>query len=93
MTTRRRFTGEFKARVALEGPRGQQTVQETSKQKVHRKVHGWKGQMIEGGRGARSGRTASASIARPRFAIFRSRSASLRWNGFFGRRAQARSRE
>jgi transposase-like protein len=28
MTTRRRFTGEFKARVALEALRGDKTVQE-----------------------------------------------------------------
>jgi len=37
MTTRRRFTGEFKARVALEALRGDKTVQEiASKHKVHR---------------------------------------------------------
>ena len=36
MTTRRRFTGEFKARVALEALRGDKTVQEiASKHKVH----------------------------------------------------------
>jgi transposase len=36
MTTRRRFGGEFKARVALEALRGDKTVQEiASKHKVH----------------------------------------------------------
>ena len=28
MTTRRRFTGEFKAKVALGAPRGDKTIQE-----------------------------------------------------------------
>lgn len=37
MTTRRRFTGEFKARVALEALRGDQTIQEiAARHKVHR---------------------------------------------------------
>ena len=50
MTTRRRFRGEFKARVALEALRGDKTVQEiASKHKVHpNQVSTWKRQAIEG---------------------------------------------
>ena len=36
MTTRRRFTGEFKAKVALEALRGDKTIQEIA---VRHKVH------------------------------------------------------
>ena len=36
MTTRRRFTGEFKAKVALEALRGDKTIQEiAARHKVH----------------------------------------------------------
>ena len=50
MTTRRRFGGEFKARVALEALRGDKTVQEiASKHKVHpNQVSTWKRQAIDG---------------------------------------------
>ena len=50
MTTRRRFTGEFKARVALEALRGDKTVQEiASKHKVHpNQVSTWKRQAMDG---------------------------------------------
>ena len=50
MTTRRRFTGEFKARVALEALRGDKTVQEiASKHQVHpNQVSTWKRQAIDG---------------------------------------------
>ena len=50
MTTRRRFTGDFKARVALEALRGDKTVQEiAAKHKVHpNQVSAWKRQAIEG---------------------------------------------
>ena len=50
MTTRRRFTGEFKARVALEALRGDKTVQEiAAKHKVHpNQVSTWKRQAIVG---------------------------------------------
>ncbi|MGH6939751.1 IS3 family transposase [Hypericibacter sp.] len=50
MTTRRRFTGEFKARVALEALRGDKTVQEiAAKHKVHpNQVSAWKRQASEG---------------------------------------------
>ncbi len=50
MTTRRRFTGDFKARVALEALRGDKTVQEiAAKHKVHpNQVSAWKRQAIDG---------------------------------------------
>ena len=50
MTTRRRFTGEFRARVALEALRGDKTVQEiAAKHKVHsNQVSSWKRQAIDG---------------------------------------------
>jgi transposase-like protein len=50
MTTRRRFTGDFKARVALEALRGDKTVQEiAARHKVHpNQVSTWKRQAIEG---------------------------------------------
>jgi transposase len=50
MGTRRRFTGEVKARVALEALRGDKTVQEiASKHKVHpNQVSTWKRQAIDG---------------------------------------------
>lgn len=50
MTARRRFTGDFKARVALEALRGDKTVQEiASKHKVHpNQVSLWKRQAIDG---------------------------------------------
>ena len=50
MTTRRRFTSEFKARVVLEALRGDKTVQEiAAKHQVHpNQVSAWKRQAIEG---------------------------------------------
>ena len=50
MTTRRRFTAEFKARVALNALRGDRTVQEiAAKHKVHpNQVSTWKRQAIDG---------------------------------------------
>ena len=50
MTTRRRFAGEFKARVALEALRGDKTVQEiAAKHKVHpNQVSTWKRLAIDG---------------------------------------------
>ena len=46
MTTRRRFTADFKARVALEALRGDRTIQEiASRHKVHpNQVSTWKRQ-------------------------------------------------
>ncbi len=50
MTKRRRFTADFKARVALEALRGDKTVQEiAAKHKVHpNQVSTWKRQAIDG---------------------------------------------
>ncbi len=50
MTTRSRFTGDFKARVALEALRGDKTIQEiAAKNKVHpNQVSTWKRQAMDG---------------------------------------------
>ncbi len=50
MTTRRRFTADFKARVALEALRGDRTIQEiAAKHKVHpNQVSVWKRQAMDG---------------------------------------------
>lgn len=50
MTTRRRFTSEFKARVALEALRGDKTVQEiAARHQVHpNQVGTWKRQAVDG---------------------------------------------
>ena len=50
MSTRRRFTGEFKAKVALEALRGDKTIQEiATRHKVHpTQVSTWKQQAVEG---------------------------------------------
>ena len=50
MTTRRRFTAAFKARVALDALRGDKTIQEiASKHKVHpNQVSAWKRQATDG---------------------------------------------
>ena len=50
MTTRRRFTGEFKAKAALEALRGDKTIQEIAvRHKVHpNQVSVWKQRVVEG---------------------------------------------
>ncbi len=50
MTTRRRFTGDFKAKVALDALRGDKTIQEVAiRHKVHpNQVSTWKRQAMEG---------------------------------------------
>jgi len=50
MTTRRRFTSDFKAQVALEALRSDKTIQEISaKHKVHpNQVSTWKRQAMDG---------------------------------------------
>ncbi len=50
MIKRRRFTADFKARVALEALRGDKTIQEiASKRKVHpNQVSAWKRQAMDG---------------------------------------------
>ena len=50
MTTRRRFTGDFKAKVALDALRGDRTIQEiATRNKVHpNQVSAWKRQAMDG---------------------------------------------
>jgi len=50
MSKRRRFTADFKARVALEALRGDRTIQETAaRHKVHpNQVSTWKRQAVDG---------------------------------------------
>ena len=50
MTTRRRFTAAFKAKVALEALRGDRTIQEiAARHKVHpNQVSTWKRQAMDG---------------------------------------------
>ncbi len=50
MTKRRRFTAEFKAKVALEALRGDRTIQEiAARHKVHpNQVSTWKRQAVDG---------------------------------------------
>ena len=50
MTTRRRFTPNFKAKVALEALRGDRTIQEiAARHKVHaNQVSAWKRQAVDG---------------------------------------------
>ncbi len=50
MSTRRRFSGEFKAKVALEALRGDKTIQEIAvRHKVHpNQVSTWKQRAVEG---------------------------------------------
>ncbi len=50
MTTRRRFTADFKAKVALEALRGDRTIPEiASRHKVHpNQVSTWKRQAVDG---------------------------------------------
>ena len=50
MTTRRRFTADFKAKMALEALRGDRTVQEiAARHKVHpNQVSTWKRQAVGG---------------------------------------------
>jgi len=50
MTTRRRFTADFKARVALDALRGDKTIQEiAARHKVHpNQVSSWKRQALDG---------------------------------------------
>ncbi len=50
MTTRRRFTANFKAKVALEALRGDRTIQEIAvRHKVHpNQVSAWKRQAMDG---------------------------------------------
>ncbi len=86
MTTRRRFTAEFKARVALAALRGDKTIQEiATKHKVHpNQVSGWKRQAMYGlGAVFSNGPDKVVIYHDERFKICTPRSASKRWNGIF----------
>lgn len=50
MSTRRRFSGDFKAKVALEALRGDKTIQEIAvRHKIHpNQVSTWKQRAVEG---------------------------------------------
>ena len=50
MTTRRRYTGAFKAKVALDALRGDKTIQEIAvRHKIHpNQVSAWKQRAVEG---------------------------------------------
>ena len=50
MSTRRRFSGEFKAKAALEALRGDKTIQEiATRHKIHpNQVSTWKQRAVEG---------------------------------------------
>ena len=80
MTNRRRFTAEFKTRVALEALRGDKTIQQiAAKHKVHpNQVSAWKRQADRrsGPKCFRTAPTALAGIMNPRSATFTPRSAS-----------------
>ncbi len=64
MTIRRRFTGDFKANVALEALRGDKTIQEiATRNKVHaNQVSTWKRQAQEGLRATFSSGTDKARV-------------------------------
>ena len=66
MTTRRRFTAEFKAKVALEAIGGELTVSELArKHGVHANlIAGWKRQAIEGMAGVFDGKAGECDQAR-----------------------------
>ncbi len=66
MKTRRRFTAEFKAKVALEAIRGERTISElATKHQLHpNQITTRKGQPLEGAAGVR-GQEDRASISKP----------------------------
>jgi transposase len=72
MRTRRRFSGEFKAKVALEAIQGQQTVAElATKYELHpTQIAAWKREAIEklaevfGGKGSERDKSRDGEIAR-----------------------------
>ena len=78
MTTRRRFTAEFKAKVALEAIRGELTVSELArKHSVHPNlIPGWKRQAIDG-MGSTARRASATRGAKWKCASFMPRLASL----------------
>ncbi|EHH66894.1 putative transposase [Gluconobacter morbifer G707] len=65
--TRKRYSGEFKSRVALEAIRGEQTLSElASKHGVHQTmIAQWKRQAVEGMAGIFSGKATPETAASP----------------------------
>ncbi|GAJ30484.1 transposase [Acidomonas methanolica] len=65
--TRKRYSAEFKSRVALEAIRGEQTLSElASKHGVHQTmIAQWKRQAVEGMAGIFSGKAAPEAAASP----------------------------
>lgn len=63
---RKRYSAEFKAKVALEAIRGETTVaQLAAKHGVHQTmINAWKKQVVEGMAGVFSGKTEAAETAR-----------------------------
>ena len=66
MKTRRRFTAEFKARVALEAIRGERTISElATKHQLHpNQITQWKRQAIENLAKAFDDKAAEAQVGR-----------------------------
>ena len=97
MSARRRFTGEFKAKVALEALRGDKTIQEiATRHKVHpNQVSAWKQPAVEGmkevfSKGAERSRGDHEGEIRDLHAKIGGVDGGA---GFFGQRAQVVSRE
>ena len=67
MTKRRKFSGQFKAKVALEALRGDRTIQEiAAKHRVHpSQVSTWKKQAVDGVSGVFSGGASTQGPSEP----------------------------
>ena len=79
MTIRRRFTADFKAKVALEALRGDKTIQEiAAKHKVHpNQVSTWKRQAMEGMASLFSDKPVQAEIMRDEIKELQARTGQL----------------
>ena len=79
MSTRRRFSSDFKAKVALEALRGGKTIQEiATRHKVHpNQVSAWKQRAVEGMKEVFSkGRSGRVATTRGRYGTCTRRSGS-----------------
>ena len=85
MTKRRRFTADFKAKVALEALRGDKTIQEiAARHKVHpNQLSTWKRQAMDGLSAVFSAPRRPEWTTTGRSTISTPRSASSRWNAIF----------
>jgi transposase len=85
MRTRRRFTAEFKAKVALEAIQGHRTVAElATKPELHpTQIAAWKREAIEKLAKVFDDKGAEVQAATPRLRNFTPRSVSLSWSGIF----------